>query len=84
MLLKIKQKIFLNELIIEVQEPEEISFKALLKDEKGTVCKSLEMEAVSHQSFYKWNGLNELPYGVYTCEIFSGSEELKTELIKRL
>jgi hypothetical protein len=84
MLLKIRQRIFLNDLTIEIQEPQKFSLKALLRDDKGTVCRALEMETEKNQSSYKWNGLNELPYGVYTCEIFGGVEEMKTQLVKRI
>lgn len=84
MLLKIRQRIFLNELIIEIQEPQKSSFKALLRDDKGDVCSALEMETEKNQSFYKWNGLNDLPYGVYTCELLGGIEEMNMQLIKRI
>jgi hypothetical protein len=84
MLLKIRQRIFLNDLVIEIQEPQKSRFKAFLKDDHGIVCSALEMETEKNQSFYKWNGLNELPYGVYTCEILGEMEETKTQLVKRI
>ena len=84
MFLRIRQTIFLNDLVIEIQEPQNSSFKALLRDNNGTVCRSLEMETEKNQSFYKWNGLDELPYGVYTCELFGGMEEMKMRLVKRI
>ena len=84
MLLKIRQRIFLNELVIEIHEPQKSSFKALLKDDKGTVCSALEMETEKNQCLYKWRGLNELPYGVYTCQILDGIEETNTQLVKRI
>lgn len=82
--LRIRQKVFLDELIIEVQEPQNLSFKALLIDEKGNICRSLELETASDRSLYKWYGLNELPYGLYTCEILGGDAESITQLVKRL
>ena len=82
--LRIRHKVFLDELIIEVQEPTNLSFKALLIDDQGNICRSLELDAESDRSLYKWNGLNELPYGLYTCEIYGGEAESKTQLIKRL
>jgi hypothetical protein len=84
MLLKIRQRIFLNDLVIEIQEPQKSNFTALLRDDNGTVCSALEMETQKNQSFYKWHGLNELPYGVYTCEISGGVEEVKMQLVKRI
>ena len=84
MFLKIRQRFFLNDLVIEIQEPQKSSFKALLKDNNGAICRSLEMETETNQSIYKWSGLNELPYGVYTCEILGGIEAMKTQLVKRI
>ena len=84
MLLRIRQRIFLDDLVIEIQEPQKSSFKALLRDDNGVVCSALEMETEKNKSLYKWNGLSELPYGVYTCEIWGGMEEMKTQLVKRI
>lgn len=83
-MLLIRQKMFLNDLTIEIQETQKSTFKALLRDDKGTICSALEMETEKNQSFYKWNGLNELPYGVYTFEILEGMEEMKMQLVKRI
>jgi hypothetical protein len=84
MFLKIRQRFFLNDLVIEIQDPKKTCFKAVLRDNNGTVCRFLEMETETNQSLYKWNGLDELPYGVYTCEISEGIEEMKMQLVKRI
>ena len=84
MFLKIRQRFFLNDLVIEIQEPQKSSFTALLKDNNGAICRSVKMETQKNQSVYIWNGLNELPYGVYTCEILGGIEAMKTQLVKRI
>ncbi len=84
MFLKIRQRFFLNDLVIEIQEPKKSSFRALLKDNNGAICRSLEIKTEKNQSIYKWNGLNELPYGVYTCEILGELEEMKTQVVKRI
>jgi hypothetical protein len=33
---------------------------------------------------YKWNGLNDLPYGVYTLEFSQGEEEHRVRMVKRV
>jgi len=33
---------------------------------------------------HTWKGLNDLPYGVYTFEVSGGSQEVKTQLVKRI
>jgi hypothetical protein len=84
MYLRIRNTVFIDELIIEVHEPKNVGFTALLKDDKGNICRSLELETGTNQSSYKWHGLNELPYGLYTCEIYGGDAASKTRLVKRL
>ena len=36
------------------------------------------------QQFLDWEGLNELPYGVYTLEVSQGADEMKMRLVKRI
>jgi hypothetical protein len=84
MFLKIRQRFFLNDLVIEIQEPQKSSFIVLLRDHNGNFCRSVEMKTETNQSLYKWNGLNELPYGVYTCEILEGIQEMTMQLVKRI
>jgi hypothetical protein len=36
------------------------------------------------QQSLDWEGLNELPYGVYTLEVSQGADEMKMRLVKRI
>jgi hypothetical protein len=58
--------------------------RAVLRDDTGIVCSALETEVEKDQQELDWNGLNDLPYGVYTLEIFRGQDEMKLRLVKRV
>ncbi|RXK58508.1 hypothetical protein ESA94_17885 [Lacibacter luteus] len=83
MFAKVKPQVFLDTLTLELSSPDRKAIKAVLKDEKGAVCRHLESEASSHCSLI-WSGLNDLPYGVYTIELKQGEDEMKLKIIKRV
>lgn len=82
MFARVKPLVFLDSLTVELPVPQNNSIKAVLKDEKGFVCRSIETE--SHHPSLFWGGLDDLPYGVYTVELHNGEEEMKVRLIKRV
>ncbi|MGE5108487.1 MAG: hypothetical protein ACM3H8_13130 [Sphingobacteriales bacterium] len=84
MLAKIKSSVFIDSLTIEFDNTSSSPLKAVLKDEKGKICSSVETEQSANQKFYSWRGLNDLPYGVYTLELTRGSDEQKMRLVKRV
>jgi hypothetical protein len=84
MLVKSKSAVFIDRLTFEVDNPQKCLLKAVLKDEKGSICSALETEAENDQHIFNWGGLNDLPYGVYTLEISRGVDEGKMKLIKRV
>jgi len=82
--LKVKSPVFIDRLTFELNQPQKCKIKAVLKDDRGSVCSALETELNNGQQFLDWNGLNDLPYGVYTLEILGGPNEMKVRLIKRV
>src|SRR5215213_217901 len=40
--------------------------ECILLDEHGTVCRRLEAEVPENSNELKWDGLSDLPYGIYT------------------
>ena len=84
MFVKMKSPVFIDRLTFELDHPEKCLLKAVLKDDKGSVCSALETEATKDQQVFNWNGLNDLPYGVYTLEISRGADETKMRLVKRV
>lgn len=81
---KVKSQVFIDNLVVELFENNSSTLKAVLKDEHGAVCSALETKLHSDQQFVVWKGLNDLPYGVYSLELFDGDHEMKTRMVKRV
>jgi hypothetical protein len=84
MFLKVKSPVFIDHLTFQVEDPQKSYFKAILRDDAGLVCGALETEVEKDQQQLDWNGLNDLPYGVYTLEVSRGKDEMKLRLVKRV
>ena len=84
MFLKVKSPVFIDHLTIQVDQSEKSLLRAVLKDDAGLVCRDLETEVENDQQELDWNGLNDLPYGVYTLEVSRGKDEMKMRLVKRV
>ena len=84
MLVTMKSPVFIDRLTFEVDHPQKCLLKAVLKDDKGSVCSALETEAEKDQQTFNWVGLNDLPYGVYTLEVHRGADEIKMRIVKRV
>jgi hypothetical protein len=84
MLVKSRSSVFIDRLTFQVDNPQKCLLKAVLKDDTGSVCGALETEAENEQQVFSWNGLNDLPYGVYTLEVSKGTDEGKMLLVKRI
>jgi len=80
---KVKHQVFIDFLILELFQNLSV-LKAVLKDETGSVCSALETSLQLNQRTIEWKGLNDLPYGVYTLELFDGDNEIKTRIVKRI
>lgn len=81
---KVKYQTFIDNLVVELFERNFSVLKAVLKDEQGSVCSALETNLQQDQQEVVWKGLNDLPYGVYTLELFDGANEVKTRMVKRV
>jgi hypothetical protein len=84
MFLKVKSPVFIDHLTFQVGEPQKAMLRAVLRDDTGIVCSALETEVEKDQQELDWNGLNDLPYGVYTLEISRGQDEMTMRLVKRV
>jgi hypothetical protein len=84
MFVKVKSPVFIDRLTFQVDHPQKCFLRAVLKDDTGIVCGAMETEVEKDQMELSWNGLNDLPYGVYTLEISRGKDEMKMRLVKRV
>ena len=84
MLAKPKTPIFIDNLTIEVEEANHHPFHVSLKSEDGKICRKNEKKIGHDKSTFNWEGLDELPYGVYTVECSQGDDVVKVKTVKRI
>lgn len=83
MLAKLKSRNFIDSFTLELAT-ELSSIKAVLTDEVGKVYSILETDIPPTQKHIYWDGLNELPYGIYLLELSCEAEQQKMTLVKRI
>jgi len=85
MFAKVKSTVFIDSLKFELTAPPvNALLKAILRDDQGCVCSTLETRTPTRSNEVIWRGLNNLPYGVYTLELTQGDDEIKMKLVKRI
>lgn len=84
MIAKVRYPVFIDALTLDLLTEPKNLLRAVLRDEKGFECSRLEAAVEEHQKSVTWQGLNHLPYGVYTLELQHGEEEVKVRMIKRV
>ena len=84
MFAKVKSPVFIYSLRFEVFAPAPAYLKAVLRDDKGSVCSTFETNVAKVENELTWRNLNDLPYGVYTLELSHGEDEMKMRLVKRV
>jgi hypothetical protein len=84
MFAKLKSTVFIDTLKFELNGQTDSQLKAVLRDEAGCVQSSMEKMLSSNPHELTWDGLNHLPYGVYTLELSQGEDELKMRMVKRI
>jgi hypothetical protein len=85
MFAKLKSPVFIDSVVFEFSDPMEKSIRAVLKDEYGKVQSHLDTNIPDGLKVYRWSGLNDLPYGVYTLEYSQGEDEQHVQrMIKRV
>ncbi len=84
MFAKPKSPVFIDSVLFEMDHIKPSSLRAILKDEAGSIMGRLEADVPVGQKNYRWNGLNDLPYGVYELEMHHGEEETRMKMVKRI
>ena len=84
MLARAKTYSFIDDLTIELQEAKPATLLVALKGEDGKICRKTEKKVDQANSLIRWEGLNDLPYGVYTLECSQGKETVALKLVKRV
>lgn len=84
MFAKVKSSVFIDALQLQLNSPKGNCLRGILKDDKGSICSTLEKDIATDREELTWTGLNDLPYGKYTLELFQGEDEMKMNLVKRV
>lgn len=84
MFAKIKSLIFIDAFRLEVSGPKGNCLRGILRDDKGSICSTIERDIATEREELTWSGLNDLPYGRYTLELSQGADEMKMNLVKRV
>ena len=84
MLPRVKTAVFIDFLNLEVDELSCSTVSAVLKDEDDKVMLNLNLNVPKGEKQIRWNGLNNLPYGIYSLELSNGEEKSKIRLVKRV
>jgi hypothetical protein len=84
MFVKVKSSVFIDALKFQLTAPENMCLRGVLKDDNGSVCRTMERNIYRDKEELTWEGLSDLPYGRYTLELSHGEEEMKMQLVKRV
>jgi len=84
MFAKIKSPIFIDGFRLELSGPKGNCLRGILRDDKGSICRTIEKNIALDSETLNWTGLNDLPYGRYTLELSQGEDEMKMHLVKRV
>ena len=84
MFAKIKSLVFIDAFRLEVSGPKGNCLRGILRDDKGSICSTIERDIATEREELTWSGLNDLPYGRYTLELSKGEDEMKMNLVKRV
>jgi len=85
MLAKPKFPVFIDAVVLELDQTERpASLHAILKDDKGSVIRSMSAVIEDDQTDVNWDGLDNLPYGVYSLELTDGERRARIRMVKRV
>ncbi len=84
MFAKPQRVIFIDDMVIEIHEAQKSPIMVALRNEDGKICCKTEKKIRSGNESFKWEGLNDLPYGIYTLECCQGDEVIQTRMVKRI
>ena len=80
----LKTPIFTDTLCVLLIQRLQGFIEGLLLDEHGTVCRKMEAEIPENAQELTWDGLNELPYGIYNLRLLQGPNEMNVRVVKRV
>lgn len=80
----LKTPIFTDTLCVQLIHCLQGFIEGILLDEHGTICRKLEAEIPENAQELTWDGLNDLPYGIYNLHLLQGTNEMNMRVVKRV
>jgi hypothetical protein len=80
----LKTPIFTDSLCVKFVHCLQGLIEGILRDEHGTVCRRIEKEVAQDADELKWDGLDDLPYGIYHLQLSQGAQEMNVRIVKRV
>jgi hypothetical protein len=84
MLARPRTSTFIDTLTIEVEDLVQAPVLVELRSEDGEICCKMEKKVHPQTRSICWEGLNDLPYGVYTLACSQGEETIEVRMVKRV
>ena len=84
MFAKPKFPVFIDSVVFEFSHSTAASLHAELQNEEGSICSKLDAIIPKGIKSYRWNGLDHLPYGIYTLIFSQGDEQHQMRMVKRV
>jgi hypothetical protein len=84
MFAKPQRATFIDDMVIEVHEAQQSPIMVTLRNEDGKICCKTEKKIRSGNTSIRWEGLNDLPYGIYTLQCSQGDDVIETRMVKRI
>lgn len=84
MFAKPQRATFIDDMVIEVQEAQKSPIVVTLRNEDGKICCKTEKKIRSGNESIRWEGLNDLPYGIYTLQCSQGDDVIEMRMVKRI
>ena len=75
---------FIDNLTIEFEQVTTSVLNFALRSEDGKICCATEKKIKPGVSSVRWDGLNDLPYGVYTLECSQEGSVVELKTVKRV
>ncbi|MFM1962492.1 MAG: hypothetical protein RLZZ172_1337 [Bacteroidota bacterium] len=75
---------FIDNLTIEFEQVSNSVLNFALRSEDGKICCATEKKLKPGVSSVCWEGLNDLPYGIYTLECSQGESVVELKTVKRV
>lgn len=84
MFVKLRSSVFVDNLTIEMDDVLLEPIQVMLRSEDGKIYCKTEKSVHPKTRLINWDGLNDLPYGIYTLQCSQGNDSVEVRMVKRV